>query len=159
MTAEQPPETLTELGINDALKQRIMTAYIPNDWPIMVGYVDEQNRPGMSFRGSVVVVSETQLGFWARSGEGGTASALASHPDLILIYREPSPDYGRSAAVVTFRGQGRVESDGPLRDTVYDTMPQRERDADAEKKGVAIIVDLDSMMGFMPGYRFQMTKG
>jgi hypothetical protein len=37
-------------------------------------------------------------------------------------------------------------------------MPQRERDADAEKKGVAIIVDLDSVAGFIAGYRLQMTK-
>jgi hypothetical protein len=60
--------------------------------------------------------------------------------------------------VVTFRGKGRVVDSGALRDQVYDTMPQRERDADAEKKGVAVIVDLDSVTGFIPGYRLQMTK-
>jgi hypothetical protein len=55
-----------------------MDAYVPNDWPIMVAYVDDQGRPGMSFRGSVVDVSETQLGFWARNGEGGTAKAIGN---------------------------------------------------------------------------------
>jgi hypothetical protein len=152
-------ETLTELKINDALKQKVMEAYVPNDWPIMVGYVDEQGRPGMSYRGSVVVVSETQIGMWARNSEGSTAGALPKNPNLTLVYREPTPDHGRSAAVVTFRGKGRIAAAGdPLRDQVYDIMPQRERDADAEKKGVAIIVDLDSVAGFIPGYRLQMTK-
>jgi hypothetical protein len=149
---------LTELKINDALKRKVMEAYVPNDWPIMVGYVDDQNRPGMSYRGSLVVVSDTQLGFWARNGEGGTASALEKNPNLTIVYREPTPDHARSAAVVTFRGKGRVVDSGATRDQVYDTMPQRERDADAEKKGVAVIVDLDSVTGFIPGYRMQMKK-
>jgi hypothetical protein len=158
VTTPPPMETLTELKINDALKQKVMEAYVPNDWPIIVGYVDEQGRPGLSYRGSVVVVSETQIGVWARNGEGGTASALSKNPNLTLVYREPTPDHGRSAAVVTFRGRGRVDNSEAMRNAVYDTMPQRERDADAEKKGVAIIVDLDSVIGFIAGYRLQMTR-
>ena len=157
MTTPPPMETLTELKINDALKQKVMEAYVPNDWPIIVGYVDEQGRPGLSYRGSVVVVSETQIGVWARNAEGGTASALSKNPNMTLVYREPTPDHGRSAAVVTFRGKGRIGSDSE-RDQVYNTMPQRERDADAEKKGTAIIVDLDSVVGFIAGYRLQMTR-
>jgi hypothetical protein len=152
-------ETLTELKINDALRKKVMEAYVPNDWPVMVGYVDENGRPGMSYRGSVVVVSETQIGMWARNPGGNTATALAKHPDMVLVYREPSPDHGRSAAVVTFRGKGRLTAEGdPLREQVWTTMPQRERDADAEKKGTAIIVDLESVVGFISGYRLQMTK-
>ncbi len=158
MTTPPPPEILTELKINDALKQKVMDAYVPNDWPIMVGSVDEQGRPGMSYRGSVVVVSETQLGVWARNAEGGTISALAKNPNMTLVYREPTPDHGRSAAVVTFRGQARLDSSDAMRAAVWDNMPQRERDSDADKKGAAIIVDLDSVTGFMPGYRLQMTK-
>ncbi len=157
MTTPPTPETLTELRINEALKQKVMEAYVPNDWPIMVAYVDDQGRPGMSFRGSVVVVSETQLGFWARNAEGSTVNALAKNPDLTLVYREPSPDHGRSAAIVTFRGKGRVE-DGPLRDQVYGTMAQRERDSDQDKTGTAIVVDLESITGIMPGFRLQMSR-
>ena len=105
-----------------------------------------------------MVVSETQLGFWARNGEGSTVTALQTNPNLTLVYREPSPDHGRSAAVVTFRGKGRVEGNGPERDQVYDTMAQRERDSDPDKAGVAVIVDLESITGFAAGFRLQMTK-
>ena len=158
MTSQPAPETLTELKIFDGLRQKVMEAYVPNDWPIIVAYIDGQNRPGMSYRGSVVVVSETQLGFWARNGEGSTVTALQTNPNLTLVYREPSPDHGRSAAVVTFRGKGRVEGNGPERDQVYDTMAQRERDSDPDKAGVAVIVDLESITGFAAGFRLQMTK-
>jgi hypothetical protein len=151
-------ETLTELRLNDDLKKTVNEAYVPNDHPIMFGYVDALGRPGMSYRGSVTVVSDTQIGVWARNAEGGTASALQHNPNVILVYREPSPDGGRSRAVITFRGQARVDDSEEARRSVYDYMPQRERDADLEMKGVAIIVDLDSVDGFLPGYRLQMRR-
>jgi hypothetical protein len=135
-----------------------MEAYVPNDNPILMAYVDQQGRPGMSYRGSAVVFSDTQLAVWARNGEGGTASALAHNPNVTLVYREPSPDHGRSRSVVTFRGRAHVDNEETARNKVYNDMPQRERDSDAEMKGVAIIVDLDSVDGFMPGYRFQMRR-
>ncbi len=153
-----PVETLTELKLPEVLKQVVMQAYVPEDNPILMAYVDAQGRPGLSYRGSAVVVSDTQLGVWARNGEGGTASALEHNPNVTLIYRQPSPDHGRSRAVVTFRGRARVDNDAASRRKVYDEMPQRERDSDLEMKGVAIIVDLDSVDGFMPGYRFQMRR-
>jgi hypothetical protein len=159
VTTPPPVETLTELKIPDELRKKVNEAYVPNDWPIMFAYVDEQGRPGMSFRGSIVVVSETQIGAWARNPEGSTVKAIAKNPNVTLVYREPTPDHGRSAAVVTFRGKARVDNGEEMRSAVWDNMPQRERDADAEKKGVAIIVDLESITGFMPGYRLQMTKG
>ena len=152
------PVTLTELKINDALNRRISEAYVPNDWPIVVAYVDPEGRPGVSYRGSLVVVSESQLGFWARNGEGGTASALGENPNFTALYREPSPDHGRSMAVVTFRGKAHIETAGHLRDQVWEMMPQRERESDAEKKGVAVIIDLESVTGFIPGFRLQMLK-
>ena len=158
MGTQSTPETLTELKINDALKRKIEEAYVPNDWPMVMAHVDDQGLPTMSYRGSVVVLSDTQLGVWARNPEGGTASSLVKHPDVQLIYREQAPDGGRSTGLVMFRGKGRVAKEPALRDAVYDTMLQRERDADAEKKGVAIVVDLESVFGFIAGYQFQMTK-
>ena len=156
MTSQPPVETLTELKLPEALKQAVKQAYIPDDNPLLMAYVDKQGRPGLSYRGSAVVFSDTQLGMWARNGEGGTASALDNNANVTLIYRQPSPDHGRSQAVVTFRGRARVDNNAASRSKVYEDMPQRERDADPDMKGVAIIIDLESVDGFMPGYRFQM---
>jgi hypothetical protein len=155
-----PPqvETLTELKLTDEIKNIVNQSYIPNDYPILMAYVDEHGRPGISFRGSAIAYSDTQLAVWARNSEGSTATALEANPNVTLVYREPSPDHQRSRAVITFRGQARVDHDETARNRVYDEMPQRERDADPEKKGAAIIVDLDSVTGFMPGYRLQMQR-
>ncbi|HLF70986.1 MAG TPA: pyridoxamine 5'-phosphate oxidase family protein [Dehalococcoidia bacterium] len=158
MTTQPTPETLTELKFNDALRQTINQSYVPKDLPIFMAYVNEDGEPGASYRGSVVAVGDDKIGVWGRNGEGSTMKAIASNANVLLMYREPSPDHQRSLAVVTFRGKARVATDEAERRQVYDTMPQRERDADVEYKGVAIIVDLDSVSGFIPGYRLQMKR-
>ena len=158
MTQQPTPETLTELKLTDELKKMINESYVPNDYPIFMAYVNENGDPGASYRGSVVTVGDSALGVWARNPEGGTASAIPSNPNVLLMYRQPSPDHQRSSALLTMRGKARLAKDEAERRQVYDTMPQRERDADADYKGVAIIVDLDSVMGFMPGYRLQMKR-
>lgn len=151
-------ETLTELKLTPEIKKLINEAYVPNDFPIIMAHVDEQGRPGASYRGSVIAFSDTQIGVWARHADGATVKAIEKNPNVTLVYREPSPDHGRSRAVITFRGRARVDGSEAARRAVYDNMPQRERDADPEMLGVAIIVDLDSVEGFMPGYRLQMKR-
>ena len=158
MTTPPAVPTLTELKLTDEIKQTIREAYVPNDHPILMAHVDDQGRPTMTFRGSVVAYSDTQLGVWARNAEGGTSSSLPSNPNVTLVYREPGAPGDRSRAVLTFRGQARIDSADAARKQVYETMPQRERDSDPEMKGVAIIVDLDSVTGFMPGARLQMSR-
>ena len=158
MTTQQEPEVLTELKMNAEVQRTINEAYVPNDNPIIMATIGSDGKPAMSYRGSVIAFSETQLGVWARNAEGGTAKALAAHPDVQLVYRESGGPGQRSKGVMTFRGKARVDNDEAVRTKVYETMPQRERDSDPEKKGVAIIVDLESLTGFIPGYRLQMSK-
>jgi hypothetical protein len=120
--------------------------------------VDDDGKPNMTWRGSVVAFSDTQLGVWARNSEGGTANTLEKHPDVMLVYRESGGPGQRSRVTLNFKGKARVDDSEAARKRVYETMPQRERDSDAEMKGVAIIVDLESVTGMMPGVRIAMTK-
>jgi hypothetical protein len=159
MTTQPPMETLTELKLTDEIKQTVNEAYVPNDRPIIMAHVDDDGKPTMTWRGSVVAVSDTQLGVWARNAEGGTATSLERHPDVMLVYRESGGPGQRSRVTLNFRGKARVDDSEAARKAVWDTMPQRERDSDPEMKGVAIIVDLDAVTGVMPGVRIQMTRG
>jgi len=151
-------ETLTELKLTDEIKQTVNEAYVPNDRPILMATIDEDGKPNMTWRGSVVAFSDTQLGVWARNAEGGTARTLEKHPDVMLVYRESGGPGQRSRVTLNFKGKARVDDSEAARRRVYDTMPQRERDSDPEMKGVAIIVDLEGVSGMMPGVRIAMTK-
>jgi len=151
-------ETLTELKLTDEIKRIVNEAYVPNDRPFVMATVDEDGRPNITWRGSVIAYSDTQLGVWARNADGGTARTLAKHPDVMLVYRESGGPGQRSRVSLSFRGKARVDHSEEARRRIYDTMPQRERDSDPEMKGVAIVVDLESVTGMMPGVRIQMQK-
>lgn len=149
-------ERLTELKLTPELQRIINEAYVPNDRPFIMAHVDEQGLPSMSWRGSVSALNETQIGVWARHADGATVKALAKRPDVMLAYRESGGPGQRSRVILNIRGKARVDRSEQARRLVYDTMPQRERDGDPEMQGVAIIVDLESATGLMPGYLLQM---
>ena len=74
------------------------------------------------------------------------------------MYREPNPEGGRSRAVINIRGRGRFAVDEAERLKVYETMPEVERASDSDMKGVAVIVEILSITGIMPGYILQMRR-
>ena len=111
--------------------------------PMILASVDEGGRPRLSFRGSTQVFSGDQLGFWARNAAGGTMGAIAGNPHVALMYRHPG-----ERVVLQFAGRARVV-EGAERDRVYDLAPEYEQKADPEKKGVAVVIDLDRVEGVL----------
>ena len=151
-------ETLTEFEITADIRRMIDAAYVPNDIPIILAYVGSDNTAHLSFRGSAHVHSDTAIAVWARDPEGGLPSAIGRNPNLTLMYREPNPEGGRSRAVINIRGRGRFAVDEAERLKVYETMPVVERASDSDMKGVAVIVEILSITGIMPGYILQMRR-
>lgn len=153
-TPPNPPPTLTELKLPDALKQLIHSAYDRMKY-FAVAYVGLDDRPEISFRGSVQVYSDTQLAIWARNPEGGLNNAIARNPHVALLYGDFTPE---ARAVITFHGSARVESSEAVRRKVYEGAAQGEQDRDKERKGDAVIIDLDSVDGFFPGGLLKMRR-
>src|ERR1700689_1410515 len=146
--ATQTPPGSTELKLSPALKETVNTA-LERGRMISVAYVSPEGRPELSFRGSVQAYSDAQLAIWVRNPEGGILKAVTSgHPHIALLYGELN---AQSKAFVTFRGRGHVDSSESARRKVYDDSPEIERNMDKERKGVAIIIDLDSVDGFFAG--------
>ncbi len=156
--ATPPPlPTLTELKLNDQITDLINNSYV-RGFPIMIAYVTADQKPSMSFRGSAFVYSDTEVAVWARNPEGGILKAMANNPNVMLTYREPNPENGRSKAILNIRGRGRVDSSEAARRKVYDGMPQLERDSDKDFNGLPVIVEIDSLDGIMPGARLAMRR-
>jgi hypothetical protein len=121
--------------------------------PVIVAYVDESGQPQLSFRGSTQVYSDDQLAIWVRNPEGGLQRALARNPRLTLLYRNP-----QTRMMLNFQGRGHFDSSDAVRATVYENSPQPEQNADRERKGLALIIDLDRVTGVVPGGRVQMQR-
>jgi hypothetical protein len=111
--------------------------------PILLAAVDASGRPLLSFRGSTTVHGDDQLGLWVRNVAGGTIEAIKNNANVALMYRSPT------IPLLRFEGRARVATGETERTAVFDAAPERERTADPDRKGAAIIIDLDVVFGVL----------
>lgn len=138
------------------LSEEITTAVnnaLADGKPILMAYVADDGQPHLSFRGSVHVHSPESLAVWARNPEGGLPNAVGRNPRVTLMYRD-----AQSRTSYTFYGRATVTTDEATRRRVYDESAEPERNADPDRKGIAIVVDLDRVDGFKPPDRFTMRR-
>ncbi len=154
MTQQPAPEPLTELKLTDQIKTMVNESFTSGK-PIIVAYTDDQGGPSLSYRGSALAYSDNQLAVWARNPEGGLLKALGKNSRVTMLYRDPGPE---NRAMLQFRGVARIDNSDAAREKVYNDMPEPERNADKEKKGSPVIIDLERVDGFMPGARVAMRK-
>jgi hypothetical protein len=148
------PPVLTELKLSPEMKKAVDTAF-ESLKPVVVSYVDENGAPQLSFRGSTQAYSDTQLAIWVRNPEGRILESIAKNPAMALIYGNFEPT-GR--AFMIFRGRGRVDSSENVRKHIYEHAHPFERDKDKDRKGIALIIDLDSVEGFFGGAMLKMRR-
>jgi hypothetical protein len=108
---------------------------------LLLAVVDRDHKPLLSFRGSTAVFSDTQLSFWARNAEGGTIDAIKENPHVALMYRSPS------VPLLQFIGRARIADSPAERDRAFDLSHPKEREKDLDRKGRAVIIDLDEVKG------------
>lgn len=140
MTNAPTPEPLQ---LSDEIKGWVNNAY-ENRTPMVVVYVDTDGQPSMSMRGTVQAWSDTQLALWAR-GTGNIQNNITDRPQMTLWYRDPA-----ARTTLQFRGSARITEDPEHRTQIFDSSPAAEQAADPERKGIAIIVDLERVDGRTP---------
>lgn len=154
MSTQQTPPVLTELKLSEALKQ-IIDGALARGRPISLAYADAEGRPSLSFRGSTQAYGDAALAIWVRNPHAGIVKAIAKNPNVTLLYGDLDP---AARAFLTFRGRARFDDSEAVRRKVYDSSPEGERDRDKERKGRPLIIDLDSVDGFMPGAMVRMRR-
>ena len=101
------PPTLTELKLSPEMKTAVNTA-LASGRAIVVGYVDEDGAPQLSYRGSTQVYSDTQLAIWVRNPQGRILSATSKNPAVCLIYGNFDPT---ARGFMAFRGRARIDEE------------------------------------------------
>jgi hypothetical protein len=156
--AAPPREMITKLDISEIVGDILSTAMAR--WnPVAVAYVDAHGAPQLSYRGSVQRFSATQLAMWVRNPEGGLIKALAANPALNFLYADWSGGDDAKRVYLNFVGRGHVETAESVRGAIYDAMPQIEKDYDAGRKGVAVVIDVTAVTGLLPGKFLRMIAG
>ncbi len=148
------PPILTELSLSEDMQRAVNTAFETLK-PIVVSYVDENGAPQLSFRGSTQAYSDTQLAIWVRNPEGRILESIEKNPAIALLYGSFEPT---ARAFMIFRGRARVDGTDAVRRHVYEHAHAFERDKDKDRKGSALIIDLDSVEGFFGGAQLKMRR-
>jgi len=110
---------------------------------LLLAAVDRDRKPVLSFRGSTAVFSDTQLSFWARNATGGTLEAIKQNPHVAFMYRS------QFVPLLQFIGRARITEDPGERTRAFELAHEKERASDPERKGRAVIVDLDEVKGVL----------
>jgi general stress protein 26 len=148
------PPILTELSLSEDMQRAVNMAFETLK-PIVVSYVDENGAPQLSFRGSTQAYSDTQLAIWVRNPEGRILESIEKNPAIALLYGSFEPT---ARAFMIFRGRARVDGSDAVRRHVYEHAHAFERDKDKDRKGSALIIDLDSVEGFFGGAQLKMRR-
>jgi hypothetical protein len=144
--------TPTKIEITDEMGAAVNGA-LANRNPIMVAYVDREGQPHLSFRGTTQVFSNDQLAIWIRSPEGGLVSAIELNPHLAIFYRDPA-----TRTMYQFHGRAHADRSAETAEVVYGNSPEAERNMDLQRRGVAIVIDLDRVEGRDPSGPILMTR-
>ena len=147
------PPVLTELKLSDDMKKAINTAF-ERMKPIVISYI-ENGAPKLSYRGSTQAYSDTALAIWVRMPDGPILEGVKNNPAVALMYGDFRPD-GRDFMV--FRGKARLDKTEAARKRVYESAHPYEQSQDKERKGNAVIIDLDSVEGFFGGALLKMKR-
>lgn len=146
------PAGPTELVIDDQLAA-VIDGALDNKTPFLLAYVDADGVPHVSPRGTVQSWSPDQVATWARDPAGGFLRAIEINPNVSLFYRDPS-----SRAAYEITGRARVIDDPDDRLRVWERSPAIERNLDPRVRGVAVMVDVDSVVGGGPGGRVNLQR-
>jgi hypothetical protein len=129
------------IELTDEMRERLANA-LNDGHPVVAASVEPDGYPKLSFYGSTQVHSPDQLAIWHRKPEGGLLDRLNDHTRMAFMYR-----HGTDRVFWQFFGRARVDDDPEVRERVYAGMPELERLLDPDKKGRAIVIDVDRVLG------------
>jgi hypothetical protein len=125
------------------LQDHINTAF-PND-VCLVATVLPSGFAQVTPRGSTLVFDDTHFSLWER-GKGSTADNLAVGTKVTIYFRKPqlrADGILPKGGIARFYGTAKVHKTGPIYEEVWTRLIQPEKDRDPEKKGFAVLIEVD----------------
>ena len=113
----------------------------PDGFVMLVATASKDGAPDISFKGSFMVWDKDHLAFWERA-HGTTLANLVENPQVALVYR--NREAGKNWR---FWGDATLLRDGEVREGIMARTFQPELDRDPERKGVAVLIKVNTVGG------------
>ena len=94
-------------------------------------------------RGTVQVHGADRLALWNRGP--GLPDSVTMNPQIALLYLDLT-----ARTHLRFNGRARVETDPTIRDQIFERSPRGEQAQDPNRRGIAIVIELDLVRGITP---------
>lgn len=107
----------------------------------LVATASSDGHPNLAFKGSLMVWDRDHLAFWERA-RGETLAHLRENPQIAAVYRNRS-----AGKAWRFWGVAELHESGPLRDQVMARTIPAELERDPERRGVAVLIRVDRVLG------------
>lgn len=129
--------------IPKVLHEHINTAFPAN--VCLVGTVLPNGFAQVSPRGSTMVFDDEHLALWER-GKGSTSENLRDGSKVTVFLRKPplrESGLLPKGGIARFYGTARIHKSGSAYDEVWRRLVQPEKDRDPEKKGYAVLIQVE----------------
>ena len=130
------------------LNEHIDPAY--PDYTCQMATVLPNGYAQITLRGSVMVFDQDHLATWER-GRGSTSDNLSDGAKVTIFFRKiPLREEGLlpMAGVARFYGTAESHKSGPIYDEVWERLVQAEKDRDPDKKGYAVLINVERAEDF-----------
>jgi hypothetical protein len=121
---------------------------------LALAYVRDDLSPAVSFRGSTHVHGPTELALWVRKRDSGLVKAIADRPRVSLVYYGGQD--GPGPMFLSIEGRAHVAPE--IDDEVFAAIIEPERQQDPERKGVAVLIEVDTITGAGTDGFFQQVR-
>ncbi len=108
--------------------------------PCVLATADDKGYPDIALKGSMMVFDKDHLAWWERS-LAEQIEQVAKNPHIVVFYRNPTE--GRRIPHMRLYGDAVLHRAGDMREQVMSRTVQRELDADPERKGFAVVVQVN----------------
>ena len=140
------------IKLTDQMRELINPA-LEKGTPCLVATVSADGTPNVGYKGSVMVFDDESLAYWERTRQG-TLSNVEKNPNVMVLFRDPA-----TRAAWRFVGKATIHKDGSLREQVMAQTVKAELDRDPERKGYAVIVKVDKVLGITGQTSMQSRDG
>ena len=113
---------------------------LANGCPCLVATVSADGVPNVGFKGSVMVFDDSSLAYWERVFQG-TLANVEKNPHVMILFRTPTTRAARRVV-----GTATVHTTGAMREQVMHRTVPAELERDPERKGYAVVVQVDKVL-------------
>lgn len=127
---------------------KILQPHIDSAYPgdvCLVGSVLPNGFAQVTPRGSTMAFDDSHIALWER-GKGSTSASIADGTPLTVYFRKSQLRQDGilpKGGIARFYGRAHVHKSGPQYEEVWRRLVQPEKDRDPEKKGYAVLIEVE----------------